>query len=208
MAQKFPVRALLDRSTRKKGDTMAAALPTAATPQGRAKLETARAKYGCKAAVMVEMFQVGSALADVVISEINELGTVARQQLDKRLVDGLGSLDNPPPAIAAFLAKLGTVPEWADRDTLRAGEVSEPSAPALFKTLATGDRFADCPRLPPPKAAGLIPLLAAASAQSWRLQRGTPENTGTALEQFTAVTVAFAAEMTPRDGTAYENTAA
>jgi hypothetical protein len=67
-----------------------------------------------------------------------------------------------------------------------------------------GDRFADSLRLPPARATELIPMLAAASAQSWQLQRGTPENAALALEQFTAVNVAIAAEARPEDGTAYE----
>jgi hypothetical protein len=66
-----------------------------------------------------------------------------------------------------------------------------------------GDQFADALHLPPAQSAGLIPLLAAAGAQSWQLQRSTPEGAALALEQFTAMTVAAITEQMP-DGTAYQ----
>jgi hypothetical protein len=372
-------------------------------------LDAAREKYGSTADLMVEKLQVGDPLADAVISEINDLGKEARQQLNKGLADGLSSLDDPPPAIAAFLTELETMPEWIDVATLEAGDVTDLSIPPLWKLLTSaglqlvhvytspsiakllvqtgqltkmaprrlvetgiwkdtavlpgsllrgapgyvgtaqvrllharvratamkhgwdhaewgvpinqtdiartwldfnavpflaarrlgivfteeeqaqryrywsylghllglderfhltirsdddaealldlldltiaepddnvrqlteamleanaealsagplsmldratlrdlfngllrfyfGDRFADNLHLPPAQSAGLIPLLAAAGAQSWQLQRSTPEGTGLALEQFTAAAVAFVAEMTP-DHTAYQ----
>jgi hypothetical protein len=55
--------------------------PIVGLPQRLANLETAREKYGYKVDFMIEMLQVGDPLADAVISEINELGKVARQQL-------------------------------------------------------------------------------------------------------------------------------
>lgn len=66
-----------------------------------------------------------------------------------------------------------------------------------------GDGLADALGLPQPKSAGLLPLLAAASAQSWQLQRSTPESAALALKEFTAMTVASAAEEIP-GGTAYQ----
>ena len=66
-----------------------------------------------------------------------------------------------------------------------------------------GDRFADALHLPPAQSAGLIPLLAAAGAQSWQMQRSTPEGAALALEQFTAMTVAAVTKQMP-DGTAYQ----
>jgi hypothetical protein len=384
-------------------------------PKRLVNLEAARAKHGCKVDFMAEMLQVGDPLADAVIAEINELGKEASGQLNKGLIAGIASLENPSPAIAAFLTELETVPEWVDRDALEKGDVSELSVPPMWKVLAAGgtielthvyaspsiakllvqtgslakmaprrlaetglwkqhvmlpggllrgapgyvgtaqvrllharvrasamtrgwdhpdhgvpinqtdiartwlaftrvaskslgkfgidfteeeqaaryrhwwyigyllglderfyslirtdadadvlldlldltidepddssrsltealldanveqlsagplsmvdnatlrdlfngllryflgDRFADSLRLPPARATELIPMLAAASAQSWQLQRGTPENAALALEQFTAVNVAIAAEARPEDGTAYEKNAA
>jgi hypothetical protein len=94
---------------------MTTTLPIVGLPKRLANLETARQKYGYKVDFMIEMLQVGDPLADAVISEINELGKVARQQLNKGLVDGLASLDNPPPAIAAFVADRLSAAEPAAR---------------------------------------------------------------------------------------------
>jgi hypothetical protein len=107
-------------------------------PQRLVNLEAARAKYGCKVDFMAEMLQVGDPLADAVISEINDLGKEASGQLNKGLTDGLASLENPSPAIAAFLTELETVPEWVDLEALQQGEVSELSVPPLWKVLASG----------------------------------------------------------------------
>ncbi|WP_197040283.1 oxygenase MpaB family protein [Mycobacterium sp. URHB0044] len=87
---------------------------------------------------MAEMLQIGDPLADAVIAEINELGKEASGQLNKGIIAGLDSLDNPPPAIAAFLTELETLPEWVDRAALQHGEVSELSVPPLWKVLASG----------------------------------------------------------------------
>jgi hypothetical protein len=101
-------------------------------------LEATRAKHGCKVDFMAEMLQVGDPLADAVIAEINELGKDASGQLNKGLITGHASLDNPSPAIAAFLTELETVPEWVDRDALEKGDVSELSVPPMWKVLAAG----------------------------------------------------------------------
>jgi hypothetical protein len=100
--------------------------------------EVAREKHGSKAEFMAAMLQVGDPLADAVISEINELGKEAKRQLNKGLTDGLGSLQDPPQAIAAFLAQLETMPQWIDREALAAGEKTDLSIPPLWKTLTSG----------------------------------------------------------------------
>lgn len=86
---------------------------------------------------MAEMLQIGDPLADAVVSEINELGKEAKGQLNKGLTDGLGSLDNPPPATAAFLNQLETMPEGIGRNALMAGDVADLSIPPLWKVLSS-----------------------------------------------------------------------
>jgi hypothetical protein len=107
-------------------------------PERLVNFEEAREKHGSRADFMVEMLQVGDPHAAAVISEINDLGKEARQQLNKGLADGLGSLDDPPPAIAAFLTELETMPEWIDVATLEAGDVTDLSIPPLWKLLTSG----------------------------------------------------------------------
>jgi hypothetical protein len=83
-----------------------------------------------------------------------------------------------------------------DRDTLR----------DLFTGLVRfffGDHFAEELHLPQSQSAGMIPLLAAASAQSWQIQRSSPEGAAAARSDFTAQLVALAANPVP-DGTAYQ----
>lgn len=99
--------------------------------------EEARAKHGSQADLMAEMLQVGDPLADAVISEINELGKPAREELNKGLTDGLDTLDDPPPAVAAFLAHLENVPECVYHDSLVAGNVASLSIPPLWATLSS-----------------------------------------------------------------------
>ncbi|MEU9919342.1 oxygenase MpaB family protein [Streptomyces sp. NPDC051001] len=99
--------------------------------------EKARDAHGSRADLMAEMLQAGDPLADAVILEINELGKEAKRQLNQGLVSGLGSLDDPPPAIAAFLTQLETMPEWIDRDTVAAGDVAALSIPPLWGLLTS-----------------------------------------------------------------------
>ncbi|GAB2981062.1 oxygenase MpaB family protein [Streptomyces pseudoechinosporeus] len=116
---------------------MATTTQSTRRPGRLVNFEAAREKHGSRADLMAELLQAGDPLADAVISEINELGKEAKRQLNKGIADGLDSLDNPPPAIAAFLTQLETVPEWTDRGTLEAGDVSDLSIPPLWTLLAS-----------------------------------------------------------------------
>ncbi|GAB2764530.1 oxygenase MpaB family protein [Streptomyces bullii] len=100
-------------------------------------IEEARKKHGSRADFMVEMLQAGDPLADAVIVEINEFGKEAKQQLNQGLVAGLDSLDSPPPAVAAFLAQLETMPEWISHDQLAAGDVGDLSIPPQWTLLTS-----------------------------------------------------------------------
>ncbi|MEW2134852.1 oxygenase MpaB family protein [Streptomyces sp. NPDC005435] len=70
-----------------------------------------------------------------------------------------------------------------------------------------GDKFADALHIPPSGHAALIPVLAAAGAQSWQLQRSTPESAEAARRQFTALLTERVNAGIP-DGTAYQQHAA
>ncbi|MEZ0075487.1 oxygenase MpaB family protein [Planotetraspora sp. GP83] len=85
--------------------------------------DAVRAVHGEKADDMVKKLDVGDPLADAVIAELDRLGKEGRKILNAGLADGLGSLENPPPAIAALLRQLETVPRWADQEMLKRGEV-------------------------------------------------------------------------------------
>ncbi|NUP45748.1 MAG: DUF2236 domain-containing protein [Catenulispora sp.] len=79
-----------------------------APPTRLIDLDQARAGHG-DAAVdrMVRLTSAGDPLADAVIAELEQLGVPGRQALERGLADGLGSLDEPPPAaIAALLRQL------------------------------------------------------------------------------------------------------
>ncbi|OJT20668.1 hypothetical protein BO221_30545 [Archangium sp. Cb G35] len=98
--------------------------------------EAARARHGEKADFMARMLAVGDPLADAVIAELDSLGQAGRQLLNAGLTDGLDSLKDPPPAIAALLRQLETVPEWVDREALVQGDVVSQSIPPLWSNLA------------------------------------------------------------------------
>ncbi|WNG21636.1 oxygenase MpaB family protein [Cystobacter fuscus] len=98
--------------------------------------EAARARYGQRADLMARMVSVGDPLADAVIGELDVLGKAGREQLDAGLVNGLDSLKDPPPAIAALLRQLETVPEWVDREALLQGDVVSQSIPPFWHDLA------------------------------------------------------------------------
>ncbi|WNG37825.1 DUF2236 domain-containing protein [Archangium violaceum] len=101
-----------------------------------ANFGAARARHGERAGFMARMLAVGDPLADAVIAELDALGQAGRQMLNAGLTDGLGSLKDPPPAIAALLRQLETVPEWVDREALIQGDVVSQSIPPLWNDLA------------------------------------------------------------------------
>lgn len=106
-------------------------------PERVTNFEEARAKHGTRADFMLDMLQVGDPLADAVILEVNELGKEAKRQLNQGILHGLDSVENPPPAIAAFLTQIATMPEWIDHDTVAAGDVPDLSLPPVWKALAS-----------------------------------------------------------------------
>jgi len=110
---------------------------TTKRPGRLVNFEAAREEHGSRADFMAEMLQVSDPLADAVILEINELGKEAKRQLNQGILHGLDSLDNPPPAITAFLTQIESMPEWIDHDTVAAGDVPDLSLPPVWKALAS-----------------------------------------------------------------------
>src|SRR6266404_8610282 len=98
-------------------------------------LDQARVRHGDKADHMVRMLAVGDPLADAVIVEMDALGKEGRRILNAGLADGLQSLTERPPAIAALLQQLETMPAWVDPDMLGRGEVAALSVSPLWYEL-------------------------------------------------------------------------
>ncbi|MEU3787931.1 oxygenase MpaB family protein [Streptomyces sp900129855] len=98
--------------------------------------EAARSRHGARADHMARMLLEGDPLADAVIAELDVLGAEGRRALSQGLTDGLASLDGPPPAIAALLCQLEAVPDWADKETLTAGDRVSLLVPPRWTTLA------------------------------------------------------------------------
>ncbi|MFF7475727.1 oxygenase MpaB family protein [Streptomyces sp. NPDC008092] len=105
-------------------------------PQRLVNFDAARAKHGEKADAMARMLDVGDLLADAVITELDALGKDGRLILNRGLTDGLDSLDNPPPAIAALLRQLETVPDWVSQESLVAGDPVSLLVPPHWNLLA------------------------------------------------------------------------
>ncbi|PZG51938.1 DUF2236 domain-containing protein [Spongiactinospora gelatinilytica] len=99
-------------------------------------LDRARERHGEKADRMVRLLGVGDPLADAVIAELDALGKEGRRALNAGLADGLASLTDAPPAIAAFLRQMETVPAWADPEMIRRGETAALSVPLLWFELS------------------------------------------------------------------------
>src|SRR3984893_3612295 len=98
--------------------------------------DQARVRPGGKADHMVRMLAVGDPLADAVIVEMDALGKEGRRILNAGLADGLESLTERPPAIAALLQQLETMPAWVDPDMLGRGEVAALSVSPLWYELS------------------------------------------------------------------------
>ncbi|KAA0110662.1 oxygenase MpaB family protein [Mycolicibacterium sp. P1-5] len=63
----------------------------------------------------------GDDLADAVVEAMHHDGVTVRAQLNQGMTAGLASLDDPSPAIVAFLTHAETVPGWVDRAQLESG---------------------------------------------------------------------------------------
>lgn len=80
-----------------------------------------RRRFGSRAELLARTLRVGDPPADAVMKELAALGAPARRMLKKGIREGLASLTDPPPAIAALLRETETVPSWASPRALNRG---------------------------------------------------------------------------------------
>lgn len=91
-------------------------------PRSLINLDVARQRFGeQKVNLLIELTRAGDALADAVIREVEMLGPAASRQLNQGITHGLKTLDDPPPAIRAFLEAAERIPDWVDPESLRRG---------------------------------------------------------------------------------------
>ncbi|HWJ80696.1 MAG TPA: oxygenase MpaB family protein [Nocardioides sp.] len=71
-----------------------------------------------------ERDELGARLADAIRMRGDAPGRVTMDQLRTALAGGIAAVDDPPPALAAFMAEVERVPDWVDWDLVeRGGEV-------------------------------------------------------------------------------------
>lgn len=92
---------------------------TTTWPGGRSRHGAVLAQFGEARADLVRWaLTTGDPLADAVVTEMHEIGMArARPILARGIGEGLGALDDPPPALAALLTETETPPPYVD-DTL------------------------------------------------------------------------------------------
>jgi hypothetical protein len=79
---------------------------TTSWPHQRCRRASIVAQFGETRAGLVEgALTTGDPLADAVVEEIHAGGRLVRTALDAGIKDGLASLTDPPPAVAALLTQ-------------------------------------------------------------------------------------------------------
>ncbi|MCD2188951.1 oxygenase MpaB family protein [Actinomycetospora soli] len=93
---------------------------TATWPTGRASRTAVLAQFGeGRADLMQWALTTGDPLADAVVAEMHDLGmSRARPLLRQGVRDGLDSLADPPPALAALLRQAESPPDYVDDELL------------------------------------------------------------------------------------------
>lgn len=101
---------------------MADATVTSAWPTQRSSRSSVATQFGEDRADLLEWaLHTGDPLADAVVEEIHHNGTKTRAALNQGMAAGLASLDDPSPAVAAFLTETEKLPDWVDQDQLDSG---------------------------------------------------------------------------------------
>jgi hypothetical protein len=133
-------------------------------PTGRSRRSALISQFGeSRAELMGWALTTGDPLADAVVAEIHQRGREVRVALAQGLAQGLASVQDPPPAVAALLTQTETVPGYVDDELLDTGSQayfnSPPAAsaislsagalvrvydsPSIAKVLATSGRLVD-----------------------------------------------------------------
>lgn len=104
--------------------------PEAAWPTQRSRRSSILAQFGQARTDLVGWSLVtGDPLADAVVDELHELGRSVRVALANGISNGLGTLDDPPPAVAALLRQAETLPDYVDDELLETGSLPYFSSP-------------------------------------------------------------------------------
>jgi hypothetical protein len=101
-----------------------------AWPAQRSRRSTVAAQFGAdRADLMAWALTTADPLADAVVDAIHEHGRTVRIALAKGIEDGLASLTDPPPAVAALLTQAESVPDYVDDVLLDEGPLPQYSMP-------------------------------------------------------------------------------
>jgi hypothetical protein len=99
-------------------------------PGERGRRSSIAAQFGeSRAELMQWALTTGDPLADAVVEEIQRDGRTVRVKLAEGISNGLASLENPPPAVAALLRQAETVPDYVDDTLLDTGSLPYFSSP-------------------------------------------------------------------------------
>lgn len=107
-------------------------------PTRRGDEPTIRARYPHDTDRLRRMLTTGDPLADAALAELRRLGPAGRRLLSTGLRDGLATLTDPPPALAALLSEVETATAEADHDELDRGSAAYLSAPYFAHVIALG----------------------------------------------------------------------
>ncbi|HLZ58913.1 MAG TPA: oxygenase MpaB family protein, partial [Ktedonosporobacter sp.] len=99
----------------------------------------ARQHFGTeKVDLLIALTHTGDPLADAVIQELEALGPDASRQLNLGITQGLSSLENPSPAVQAFLEAAEALPDWVDLERLKRGSDAYLSIGNVWITFSLG----------------------------------------------------------------------
>lgn len=103
---------------------MTGAEPTPAWPTERGRYTGIVLQFGrARADLLHRALTTGDPLADAVVAAVHADGREVRVQLDQGIREGLASLADPHPAVAALLTSAETLPDYASEDVLDRGSL-------------------------------------------------------------------------------------
>jgi hypothetical protein len=104
--------------------TVEDAYPIAEWPAERSRRSALVAQFGeARADLAGWALTTADPLADAVVAELHEHGRAARDALHQGIAEGLDSVADSPPAVAALLKQAELLPDYADSDLLERGSL-------------------------------------------------------------------------------------